>query len=80
MLLHSARDADPSWLRKTFQPSRDIDRIAEQIVALHHDVADVNANAESHLLIGEAIGVLFGYGVLYFNSTLHCVHGTREVS
>ena len=32
--------------RKSLQPSRDIDGITEQVVTLHHNVADVDADAE----------------------------------
>ena len=56
-----------------------IDGIAEEIVALHHGLADVDADAEPHLLTGRSICVLLGYGLLHFDSALHDIHGAREI-
>ena len=74
------RDADPARLRKGFQPRRDIDSIAEEIVALNHDVAHVNADAEPHLLSGRYSRILFGDGFLHRDGALHRIHCAREVS
>jgi hypothetical protein len=41
---HRTRDADGTGLSKSLQPSRDVDPIAEQIVALNDDVADEDAD------------------------------------
>src|SRR5215472_19090839 len=43
MISHGPRDANPACLSKTFQASSDVDPIAEKIVALHHDVADMDS-------------------------------------
>jgi hypothetical protein len=66
-------------LRKSLQPSRDIDRIAEEIVALNDDVADVQPDAEPHLFTDRSGCIFVGYGVLHRNSTLHGVHGAGEI-
>jgi len=36
-------------------------------------------DTESHLPIRGSIGILLGDGVLYSDSTLHCIHGAGEV-
>ena len=36
-------------------------------------------DAEPHLLTGRSIRILFGYGVLHLNSTLHGIHGAGEI-
>jgi hypothetical protein len=41
-------------LCKSLQPGRDIDGIAKEIVGLNDNVADVDADAESHLLGGRS--------------------------
>jgi hypothetical protein len=64
----------------SFQAGRDIDGIAEEIVALNDDVAEVDADAETHLLAYRSIRVLLGYGVLHRDSAFHGVHSTGEVS
>ena len=47
--MHGAGDADAADLGKAFEPSRDVDAVAEQIaVALDH-VADGDADTERHL-------------------------------
>src|SRR5205807_1442387 len=71
LVLHGTRDANSARLCKSFQASRDVYCVAEQVLALHHDVADVDADAEPHLLLGRSIPILLGYGVLHLNSTLH---------
>src|SRR6516165_3935989 len=75
----STGNANPTRLRKSLQPSRDIDGIAEKVVALNDDVADVDSNAEPHLLTGRSIRILFGYGLLHSDGTLHSIHGTGEI-
>ena len=39
-------DADPARLRDPFQPRGDVDAVAEDIVVVDDDVADMNADAE----------------------------------
>ena len=56
-----------------------IDGIAEEIVALKDDVADMDADAESHLLIGLFLRILLGYGVLPRDSALHGIDGAGEI-
>ena len=79
MVPNSTRDANPARLRKSLQPGRDIDGIAEQVVALNDDVADVDADPKPHLLIGRSIRVLLSYGVLNFDGAFHGIHGAGEI-
>ena len=67
-------------LSKSLQLSRDIDGIAEEMVALNDDVADVDADAEPHVLADRSISILLRYGVLHCDSALHGIHGAGEVS
>jgi len=73
------RRANPARLSESLQPSRDIDSIAEEVVTLNHGVADMDPDAEPHLLAGRSIHVLLGYGVLHRDGTLHSIHGTGEI-
>src|SRR5208282_3664710 len=46
ILLHARRDADAAWLSQAFEPSRDVDPIAEDVAVLDDDIADLDADAE----------------------------------
>jgi hypothetical protein len=50
LILHCVRNAASARLSKRLQPSRKIDSIAEQIVALYNDIPDTNADSEPHLV------------------------------
>jgi hypothetical protein len=62
------------------QPSRDVNAVAEEVVALNYDVADVDADAEPHLLADRSISILFRNGILSFDGTLHGIDRAGEVS
>src|SRR4029077_17857369 len=68
LVAHRARDTNSAWLCKNLQPGCDVNGIAEQIVALHHDVADMDADTEPHLLTGRSIRIRLRYGVLHRDS------------
>jgi hypothetical protein len=80
MVSNSTRDANPTRLSKSLQAGGDINGVAEEIVALNDDIADMYPDAEPHLLTGRSIRILLCYGVLHRDSTLHGVHSTSEVS
>ena len=48
LIVGSAGNADAAGGRQAFQAGGDIDALAEQIGAVHHDVAKVDADAEIH--------------------------------
>jgi hypothetical protein len=73
------RHANSARLRKTLQPSRDINGIAEEIFALHHYIADVDADPKSHLLGIRSIGILLPDGLLNLHGALHGIDGAREI-
>jgi hypothetical protein len=77
---NNARHANPARLRKSFQPGRDIHGIAEEIVTLNDDVADVQPDPEPHLLTGRSISILLGYGLLNLDGTSHGINGAGEIS
>src|SRR6266404_6944100 len=79
MVPNSTRDANSARLRKSLQAGRDIHGVAEEIVALNYDVADVDADAEPHLLADRSIRIRLRDGVLDRDSTLHGVNGAGEI-
>src|SRR6266446_10423853 len=80
MVPHCTGDANPARLRKSLQAGRDIHGVAEEIVALNDDIADMYPDAEPHLFADRLIRVLFRYGVLNLDGTLHGIDGAGEVS
>jgi len=48
-------------------------------VALHYDIADVDADAEPHLFTRRSIQILAHHGVLHCDSTLHGIDGAGEI-
>ena len=54
VISNNTRNADAARLRQSLQAGGDIYAITKEVVALHHDVADVDANAKTHLLTGRS--------------------------
>jgi hypothetical protein len=73
------RHANSARLRKTLQPSRDINGIAEEIFALHHYIADVDADPKSHPLGSGSIGILLPDRLLNGHGALHRIHGACKI-
>jgi len=48
MVVNAARDADAARLGQPLETHRDIDAIAEDVAVLHHDIADIDADAKPH--------------------------------
>jgi hypothetical protein len=46
LVAHRAADADPARLGQAFEPRRDIDAVAVNVVLVDDDVADIDADAE----------------------------------
>jgi hypothetical protein len=80
LIPHRSGNANATRLSNSFQAGSDVNGVAEKIVALHYDVADVDANPKPHLLARRSIRILFGDGLLNRDGTLHGIHSTREVS
>jgi hypothetical protein len=57
-------NADAAGFRNPFETCRDIDAVAEDIVVVKDDVADVNADPELDPHLRRNIGVLPGHGAL----------------
>ena len=64
-------DADASGFRDPFQTRGDVDAIAEDIVFIENDVADVNADAEFDPWILRYGGILRCHAALDFNRIAH---------
>src|SRR5713101_1746613 len=57
LLMHSTGDADPTGFRETLEAGGDVDAVAVDLLAIHHHVAEVDADAEFHAALGREIRV-----------------------
>ena len=69
VILHRARQADAAGLGDLLQPGGDVDPVAEQVVAVAGHVAEVDADAEPHLLAAGQVAVSVGEVLLDRHST-----------
>src|SRR5581483_12404358 len=51
LLVGGARDADAAGFAQRLQPRGDVDAVAENVVAVDDDVADIDPDAEHDLLV-----------------------------
>src|SRR5688572_31022461 len=67
MLAHGGADTNLAGIGESFEPRGDIDAVAENIVALHDDVAHVDADAEPDALTFVDVGIAAIYTLLHHN-------------
>jgi hypothetical protein len=65
------RDADAAGLGNAFEPGRDIDAIADDVVALREHVAKMDADAQIHPAIGPDPSIALRHQLLQRNGALH---------
>jgi hypothetical protein len=73
------RDADRPRLSEGFKASSDVDPVAEQILAVDHDIADMHTNAELHRLVGGTAGVFGSERCLHRDGTSDGIDRAGEV-
>ena len=75
----AARDADAVGLGQAFQPRGHVDPVAEQLVALNHHVADVDADAQAHPAVLGQLGVADPELFLDRDGAAHRLHRAGEL-
>src|SRR4029077_6862463 len=63
LLVHRARDGDAAGVRDALDTRRDIHAVAHQVVALDHNVADMNADAQRQA--PQVVGFLYRLGAAH---------------
>jgi hypothetical protein len=76
--LNTGGYANASGLGQTFQPSRDVHPVTEDVVVLHNDVALVNADTELDAIVARCSGISLIHPVLPFGCPTQCVNHTGE--
>ena len=78
LLANGSRDADAAGKRKRFQARSDVDAIPRDVVAVHDDVADVDADPQPHAVVGAAFGFASGEIALNVERAAQRVRCARE--
>src|SRR5262249_31167920 len=80
ILVSGARQAHRSRRGDALHPGRDVYRIAKKIAAPRHDLADVQANAETEAALFGNLLIHLSDSLLDAESALECIDRTREFS
>jgi len=79
VLLHPRRNADAAGLGQTFEPGRDIDAVAKDVVVLDDNIALVNAGAEVDAAVYRQRTIAIGQRRLQLGRTPHRVDDARKL-
>jgi hypothetical protein len=80
LIEHLARNADAAAISKAFEPSCDIDSVAEDVGALRDDVAEIYADAEFNALVRRYLRIAFEHATLNLDGTRDGVHDAAKFS
>jgi hypothetical protein len=71
ILLHAGGDANAAGIGEALQPRRHVDAVAEDVVLLDHDVADMDADTELDTLVRRDGGIALGHAALHVDGAAH---------
>jgi hypothetical protein len=72
-------DANAAWLGDSLKASGDIDTVAEDIVVIYDDVADMNSDSKLDSDIFRDVGISHGHATLDFDGATCGVDGAGEL-
>ena len=78
LVVDAAGDVDAAGLGQRLQAGGDVDAVAEQVVALDHDVAEVDADPELEPPVRRQLGVAGSKLLLDLDRAAHGFDGARE--
>ena len=79
MVVHRPRHADAAGLGQGFEPRRDVDPVAVDVVVVDDDVAEIDADAELQPPLRLDVGVALGHPALHLDSKAHRVDDAGEL-
>ena len=77
--VHGVGEEHATGRRLTFEPRRDIDAIAEDVVAVDDDVAEIDADTKGNRFVIRTPAVPLGHRLLYGDRALHRIDGAGEL-
>src|SRR5713101_8753401 len=78
--MHLAGDADPARFGETLEARGDVDAVAVDLLAIHHHVAEVDADAELHPALRRQLLVFGLERGLDLDRALDRIHDAGELS
>ncbi len=78
VIAHGARDANAAGLGQSLQPRGDVDAVAEDILAVDDDVAEIDADAQVDAAIRRQVGVALGHAALNLDGAAHGIDDAGE--
>src|SRR6202041_2444947 len=78
LIQHLARDADSAAIGNTFEPSRDVNPVREDVRAFANDVAKIDANAKFHARFGRYRRIAFQHNALNLDGTSNGIHDAAK--
>jgi len=78
ILLHARRYRDATWLGDTLEAGRDVDAVAQDIVTVDHDVADMDADAKLKPALLRHLRVAGHHPALDVHGAAHRIDDARE--
>jgi hypothetical protein len=72
------RYADAAGRRQPFEPGRDIDAVAVDVVTVDNHVAKIDADAEGNPAVFRLVAIVLGHGLLDLRGGAHRVDNARE--
>ena len=80
LIQHLARDADSAAIGNTFEPSRDVNPVPEDVRAFANDVAKIDANAKFDALVRRYRRIAFEHAALNLDGTSNGIHDAAKFS
>jgi hypothetical protein len=77
--LNTGGHANASGLGQTFQPSRDVHPVTENVAVLHNDIAHVDAHSKFDALFEGDLCIALGHRGLNLSRTPHGIDNTGEL-
>src|SRR6266851_2032323 len=78
LLIDSTGDADATGVGETLEAGGDVDPVAVDLLAIHHHIAEVHADAKFHAAVGWDIRVLSLERGLNLDGALDRIHDAGE--
>ena len=79
LVAHDCRDTDRAGLGEPLQAGGDVDPLAEEVVAVDHNIADMHADAEAHRLVASTAGIFRCDSSLRRDRAREGINGAGEI-
>jgi hypothetical protein len=78
LIVNRIGDEHPAGIGQGFDPCRDVDAVAIEVVALDDHVAEIDADAQFDAVVRRDAGVPLGHRLLHLDRAAHCIDDARK--